>query len=353
MSTMELVEKHDFLKGSVEYKELDKLCFLSKNLYNSGLYAVRQYFFATQKFLGYNELDNQFSQTNQPDYRALPAKVAQHVLRLVYQNFTSFFALLRKKRSGSYDKPIRIPRYLPKITGRQVLHYTAQAVSLKKKPGYVNLSMTNIFIRTSVEKVQFVRIVPKKRKITVEVGYRKELPELKSTSQPRKFSAIDIGVDNLATVSFADSAPFIINGKPLKSINQFFNKINAQLVRHQQKINPDNKTRTVKMLTLSRKRDNKINDYLHKASRYIVNQLVSCNVTDLIIGHNNQWKQGANLGRKKLIRTLSQSRLTDSLKCSATNAHYKEYQFTLSTKPIRARQVFWIGILFLTTNGMI
>ena len=80
---MELVEKHDFLRSSVEYKELDQLCFLSKNLSNSGLYAVRQYFFATQKFLGYNELDNKFSQKNQSDYRALPAKVAQHVLRLM------------------------------------------------------------------------------------------------------------------------------------------------------------------------------------------------------------------------------------------------------------------------------
>ena len=298
MATMKLVEKHDFLKGSAEYKELDQLCFLSKNLYNAGLYAVRQYFFAEKKFLGYNRLTNQFSGTNQTDYRALPAKVAEHVLKLVCQNFKSFFALLSKKKSGEYRSSVKIPKYLPKIIGRQVLHYTNQAISVKAKVGYIKLSMTNIFIKSKVKRVQFVRVVPKANKITIEIGYKKELPVLKNLSKSRRFSAVDIGVDNLATVSFADSEPFIVNGKPLKSINQFFNKVNAGLVSRQRKINPNATTRTTKMLTLSMKRDNKINDYLHKASRYIVNQLVSCDVTDLIIGHNNGWKQGTNLGKK-------------------------------------------------------
>ena len=214
MTTIKLVEKHDFKKGSAQYRELDQLCFLSKNLYNAGLYTVRQYFFAERKFLGYNQLTNQFSETNQPDFRALPAKVAQHVLKLVCQNFKSFFALISKKKSGEYSPAVKIPKYLAKVTGRQVLHYTSQAVSLKKKTCYVNLSQTNIFVKSTVEKVQFVIVVPKKHKITVEIGYEKELPELKSISQPRRFSAIDIGIDNLATMSFTDSEPFIVNGKP-------------------------------------------------------------------------------------------------------------------------------------------
>ena len=298
MSTMTLVEKHDFHKGSAEYKELDRLCFLSKNLYNAGLYVVRQNFFATKKFLTYNELTSQFAETNQADFRALPAKVAQHTLKLIHQNFKAFFALLKLKTAGEYQSKIKIPQYLEKQTGRQILHYTIQAVSTKAKVGYIKLSQTNVFIKSKVEKVQFVRIVPRKRKITVEVGYKKELPEEKSLSQPRKFSAIDIGIDNLAAVSFSDSNSFIVNGKPLKSVNQHFNKINAKLVSRQRKINDKDFSRTNKMLTLSRKRDNKISDYLHKASRFIVNQLVSHRVTDLIIGHNKQWKQGTNLGRK-------------------------------------------------------
>lgn len=298
MATMTLVEKHDFLKGSAEYKELDQLCFLSKNLYNAGLYTVRQHFFATKKFLPYNELTSQFTETNQADFRALPAKVAQHTLKLISQDFKAFFALLKLKAAGEYQAKIKIPYYLPIKTGRQVLNYTSQAISTKAKPGYVRLSQTNIFIKSKVEKIQFVRVVPRKRKITVEVGYKKELPEEKSLSQPRKFSAVDIGIDNLAAVTFSDSNSFIVNGKPLKSINQYFNKINAKLLSRQRKINDKDFSRTNKMLTLSNWRDNKISDYLHKASRHIVNQLVSRQITDLIIGHNKKWKQGTNLGRK-------------------------------------------------------
>lgn len=298
MATMTLVEKHDFLNGSAEYKELDKLCFLSKNLYNAGLYTVRQHFFATKKFLPYNQLTSQFAEINQSDFRALPAKVSQHTLKLIHQNFKAFFAVLKLKIAGEYQSKIKIPQYLEKQIGRQVLNYTSQAVSTKAKPGYVRLSQTNIFVKSKVEKIQFVRVVPRKGKITVEVGYKKELPEEKNLSQPRKFSAIDIGIDNLAAVSFSDSNSFIVNGKPLKSINQHFNKINAKLLSRQRKLNDKDFSRTNKMLTLSRKRDNKISDYLHKASRYIVNQLVSRRITDLIIGHNKKWKQGTNLGRK-------------------------------------------------------
>ena len=247
MATMTLIEKHDFRKGSAEYKELDRLCFLSKNLYNAGLYTVRQHFFATKRFLPYSRLTSQFAETNQSDFRELPAKVAQHTLKLINQNFNAFFAVLKLKSVGEYQAKVKIPHYLPIKTGRQVLNYTSQAVSTKAKHGYIKLSQTNIFIKSKVEKVQFVRVVPKKYKITVEVGYKRKLPEEKILSQPRKFSAIDIGIDNLATVTFSDSNSFIVNGKPLKSINQFFNKINAKLLSHQRTLNDKDFSRTNKL----------------------------------------------------------------------------------------------------------
>lgn len=139
MVTATLVEKHDFLKGSSEYKELDKLCFLSKNLYNAGLYTVRQHFFATKKFLPYCQLTSQFAETNQADFRALPAKVTQHTLKLINQNLNAFFAFLKLKAAGEYQSKVKIPQYLEKQTGRQVLNYTSQAVSTKARPGYYQI----------------------------------------------------------------------------------------------------------------------------------------------------------------------------------------------------------------------
>ena len=290
---MELVEKHDFYQYSKEYKELDTLCFLSKNLYNSGLYAVRQHFFKTQEFLSYKSLATIFASSNQPDFKALPAKVAQHTLKLVEQNFKSFFALLKLKTAGKYQQSIRIPNYLHKANGRQVVHYTNQAISTKVKPGYIKLSKTNILIKSKITNVNFVRIVPKQYKITVEIGYTPK------TRQPirlhSKYASIDIGLDNLAAVTFSNDKPFIINGKPLKSINQFYHKISAIL---QSYTFSRGYKRTKRMNTLSKWRDNKITDYLHKASRYIVNQLVFHNITDLVIGHNTGWKQGINIGKR-------------------------------------------------------
>ena len=289
---MILVEKHDIKRSSKWYKELDKLCYLSKNLYNATLYTIRQYFFQNGKCLGYNQVNKQFQEENNPDYRALPSKVAQHTQRLVTQNFTSFFALLKKKTEGQYDKPVRIPKYLHKTKGRQVVHYTRQAVSFNCKTvpqGHIKLSGTEILIKTKVDNVQFVRVTHKGYKIVIEVGYNKEVVE--KIKSKEKFAAIDIGLNNLVTVTFSDEKGFIVNGKPLKSINQYFNKKYSQLKSKQ------NQSVSRRMQRLSDKRSNKIMDYLHKASRYIVNQLVSKDVTDLVIGHNKGWKQDINIGK--------------------------------------------------------
>lgn len=289
----QLVETHDYLPNSPIYSQLDQLCFLSKNLYNATLYAVRQHYFAEKKYLSYNTVCKEFSTINQLDYRALPAKVSQATMKMVDQNFKSFFVLLKKKNTGDYNKAIKIPRYLPKL-GRYVVHYTNQAISTVKKPGYVNLSKNNIFIKTKVTNIQFVRIVPKRYKITVEIGYQVNTPDY--CTNYKNYAAIDLGINNLATVTFATSLPYIINGRPLKSINQFYNKIHSQR-RSRQERNGKNTT-TKKMLILERKRDNQIKNYLHKASRFIVNQLVSQSITDLVIGYNQGWKQGTKLGKR-------------------------------------------------------
>lgn len=289
-----LVEKHIYYKGHEYFNTLDNLCFLSKNLYNATLYAVRQHYFNTGKYLNYYDVQRKFQEENNVDYRRLPAKVSQQIMKLVNQNFSSFFSLLRLKNEGKFEGKVKIPHYLNKKKGRQVVIYTNQALSTKKKEGYINLSGTDVFIKTDRKDIQFARVVHKGHSIVVEIGYRVEPPKKKIEYLPAKYASIDIGIDNLATVSFTDSKPFIINGRPIKSINQYFNKTNAKLKSQQ----GDNQKTTNKMKSLYRKRNNKIKDYLHKSSRYIVNQLVSSNITTLVIGHTKNWKQDTNLGKK-------------------------------------------------------
>ena len=286
------VEKHVIKKSNYLWDCCDDICFRSKNLYNSTLYLIRQYFFKTGKFLKYNDAYKMFVQENNPDYYAMNTKVSQHVMQLVEQNFKSFFAKLKKCKDGSN----KIPKYLDKLNGRQVAHFSNQAFSFNTRTvpdGHIKLSGTGIVFKTKVENPAFVEV---KRDSTgnylILVGYKVDDVEFVENNN---YASIDLGVNNLATLTFLDKAPIIINGKPLKAINQFYNKELSKL-QSKQSLSKDKHRRTARMNRLTSKRNNKINDYMHKASRYIVNQLVSNGVFKLIIGYNKCWKQGTNFG---------------------------------------------------------
>ena len=295
---MILVERHIIRCNSLEYNELDNLCFLSKNLYNTALYRIRQHYFNTGKYLNKFQLINQLTKEKQIDYIALPRKVSQQVIYQVDQSMTSFFKLLKLKNNGEYSNKVSLPYYKEK-TGRNLLIFTNQAISKKQletnkiiKFGK-NIQTT---IHTKQEFIQQVRIIPHGNDyIVVEVLYNKPESLLKTDNQ--RYMSIDLGINNLCTLgtNCKEINNIIINGKPVKSINQYYNKQVAKYKSIQ-----DTKYKnayTNKLRTLRIKRENKLNDYLHKTSRYIVNHLVSNNINTLIIGYNKEWKQEKNIGK--------------------------------------------------------
>lgn len=283
---MILTERHIIKKTNSLYKELDMLCFLSKNLYNSALYTVRQFYFENKKYINWININNQFIKDKQIDYYALPCKVSQQTLKMVDQNMKSFFNALKAKNS----KP-RLPKYLDKTKGRFVVTYTNQAISKTElKKGYIVLSKTNIRIKTKIHDIQQVRIVPQNNVIVVEVIYKVDCKS--NISDVRKYCGVDFGLDNLMSCGFSDVRPMLINGRPLKSINWYYNKKKAELQSLLK-----NKYTSNRITNLIIKRNNKINNYLHKSSRLFINYLVSNDITDVVIGYNKEWKQGINIGR--------------------------------------------------------
>ena len=289
---MVLVEKHIIKSKHKYYDEIDNLCWLSKNLYNSTLYNVRQYYFENKKLLKYQIINKMYVDTNNQDYRALPAKVAKYTQMLVEHNFKSFFGLLKLKGKGKYDKPVKIPKYLDKKKGRQVVHYEKGAISFKEQ-GYIKLSKTNIKIKTKLtkDKVQFVRLVPKNNYMVIEVGYNIKEQEQKLNDN---ILAIDIGVNNIASCVTTNGDKFLINGKQLKYINHNCNKRIADIQSKLKLTHNKNKSRYKSNIT--NKRNNRINDYLHKITTYIVNQAVSKNIGTIVVGYNKEWKQDTNIG---------------------------------------------------------
>ena len=289
---MILLERHIIKHKHKYYNELDNLCWLSKNLYNSTLYNVRQYYFENKKLLTYQVINKIYVDTNNEDYRALPAKVAKHTQMLVEHSFKSFFELLKLKAKGKYNKPVKIPKYLNKKTGRQVVHYEKGAISFKEQ-GHIKLSKTNIKIKTNLtkDKVQFVRLVPKNNHIIIEIGYNVIEKEI---IQNNNILAIDIGVNNIASCVTTNGEKFLINGKPLKYINHNYNK---RITDIQSKLKiTHNKNKSRYKSNITNKRNNRINDYLHKITTYIVNQAVSNHIGTIVVGYNKEWKQDTNIG---------------------------------------------------------
>ena len=289
---MYLAERH-IIKNN---KELDIFCFNSKNLYNKALYLVRQHYFKTKNYLNYYGVNRLMVDSKDEDYYALPTRVANQTLMLLDKNFKSFFVLLKKKQSGNYNKPVRIPRYLDK-EGRYLAIFNKHAVSKKYlKKGLIKLSSLYLQIPTKISESNLVevRVLPRNNHHVVEVVYKVE--EKESKSDNKRYASIDLGLNNLATVGVNVVKPFIINGKPLKSINQYWNKEKARLQSHLKGNN--NKKTSKRIESITNKRNNKVKDYLHKSSRKIVNFLVSNDISTLIIGYNEEWKQNINTGKK-------------------------------------------------------
>lgn len=287
---MYLTERH-VIKDN---KELDEVCFKSKNLYNRALYLVRQNYINTKEYINFFKLNKLMIDTKDEDYYSLPAIVSNQTLRLLDKNFRSFFALLKKKKKGSYDKPIKIPKYLDK-EGRFIAIFPKGAVSkIYIRKGLVKLSKMDILIPTKVTESNLVevRILPRKNHHVVEVVYKVEDKENKVDN--KRYASVDLGINNLMTVSSNVTKPFIINGKPLKSINQYWNKEKARL----QSLLKDNKKTSKRIRSITLKRNNKVRDYLHKSTRELVNFLVSNNISTLIVGYNEEWKKNINLGKR-------------------------------------------------------
>ena len=297
---MRLVQKHIIKQNNEYYKDLMQMMYLSKNLYNAALYNVRQYYFKAKddttvkyKYLNYYANWRLMMTTQNPDLKALPSHIASQVVRQVDNNFSSFFALLKKKNRGMYTLPVQMPQYL-KINGvNQIV--LDQWSKVKLKEGYLQIPTTKILIKVGLKvsklNIKQIRLVPKNGFIVLEFVH--EVPDIKPKTDNKKYMSIDLGINNLCSCSSNVINSFIINGKPVKSINQYYNK---QVAKYKSICETVNHVKTSKRIQhLNYKRTNKIEDYFHKVSRYIVNQLVSNDINTLVIGHTNYWKQDTNI----------------------------------------------------------
>ncbi|MDY7007789.1 MAG: transposase, partial [Cyanobacteriota bacterium] len=287
------VDRHIINRTHQYWRVCDELAFKSKNLYNLANYYCRQHFFCT----GYSlDLTKLYHTTKNSDaYRALPTKVSKQIIKCLVATWRGYFQAIKEwsKHPGKFLGKPKIPKYKDKTKGRNVVIYSKESVyKAPLKDGICHLSMSEIKIPVIVDTVIEVRIVPANSCYIIEVVYEK-------TNQPqidsRYVAGIDLGIDRLVALSTNKPGvkPLLINGKPLKSVNQLYNKRKA---KYQSVLKGQKKTsRKIEALTYHRNRF--VENYLHNTSKLVVNYLVTNNIGTVVIGKNDNWKQGANIGK--------------------------------------------------------
>lgn len=293
---MNLVEQRVIKPNHKKFREIEILSFASKNLYNAVNFQIRQTYFLEHRYLKLSELWPIIKST--AEYKSLPRKVSNQVIRDVYKDWSVYYQTTKiwKSNPGKFKSKPRIPGYKSKKNGRHVLTYEKGAINIKKlkKEGIISPSQLDMPIKTN-KKVKMVRIVPRRRFYILELIYEKE-PVKNENLNKSLIMGIDLGLNNLATLTSNKSGfrPRVVNGRPLKSQNQYFNKQKAYF---QSKLSEQNQFSSRRLDALATKRNRKINHFLHIASKAIIDLCIKEDIGIIVIGKNDEWKQNLNLGK--------------------------------------------------------
>ena len=276
------------------YNWCESACLQSRYLYNTMLYEYRNSYFNKDNTLSNTELYRIGKESEH--WPNLPAKCSNHVWMQLTTNINSYWAAVKEynKTPNKFKKPPRIPNY---NKGMNIVTFENQALLTNKLPdNHIKLVRTDIILDLSRYKgeIREVQIIPKKNHFIIKAIFKQTIKQEDLSHD--SVASIDIGVNNLAaiTTNQAYIKHILINGRPLKSINQYYNKTKAKL---QSKL-PNKQKSSKRIWLLTDNRNNKIQDYIHKASRYIVNWLLENKIGTLVIGKNKEWKQEINIGTK-------------------------------------------------------
>lgn len=295
---MNRVEKHIIKPNNKYYSLLDEFCYKSKNLYNYANYIIRQEFINNGKWIRYNDLDKLLKQEgNNFDYKNMPlASTSQQCLKLLDKNWKSFFQSIKdyRKNPNKYLGRPKLPKYKQKDS-RNLIVLTNQNCKINKGIIKFPKAFKGFYLKTKINNLQQVRIIPKDNYIVIEVVYKIE--NIKQLIDNNRYIGIDLGLDNFATITNnCGLIPLVINGKGLKSINQYYNKKISHYKSIAKRVNKLDYTNRMRKLTL--KRNNKIEDYIHKTSRFVVDYCRNNEINTIVIGNNKNWKQNSKMSKR-------------------------------------------------------
>lgn len=324
-----------------DYKSIKELCHIAKNLTNEAIYNVRQYYFTEDKFLKYEK--NYTLLKSSPNYKKLNSNMAQQILKEVDGSFKSFFGLIKLAKQGKYSfKDCKLPRYLPKdgyttlvigfvrLNGNKLILPFSN--NFKKTHKVVEITIPPVLLD---KKVKEIRILPKANARYFEIQYIYETECIQRNLNTQNALALDLGVNNLVTAVSSTGKSFIVDGKRLKSINQWFNKENARLqsIKDKQRFG---KKPTNRQKAIARDCNNKVNDYMNKAARMIIDYCINNDIGTLIAGYNVTFQRNSHIGKQnnQNFVNIPYGRLRDKLAymCELNGITYVEQEESYTSK---------------------
>ena len=290
------VEQHQIKKDHPLYKIIDEFSFKSKNLYNYANYIIRQEFINNGVYIKYKDMDKMLQKTE--PYKLLMSQSSQCTLQVLDRSWKSFFVTIKdwSKHPEKYLGKPKIPKYKKK-DGRFTWFLKNNQTWIRN--GYLGFQlrvMNGYKFKTNVNgRLISVRFVPKGTIYVMEIVY--EIEVLKSKIENKNICSIDLGIDNFATITNnIGLQPIIINGKGIKSINQFYNKQKSK-IQSELKIRND-KHWSNKLDKLNQKRFNRVKNFIHNTSKYIIGYCLNNYIDTIIVGLNKGWKQESNMSKQ-------------------------------------------------------
>ena len=324
-----------------DYKSIKELCHIAKNLTNEAIYNVRQYYFTEDKFLKYEK--NYTLLKSSPNYKELNSNMAQQILKEVDGSFKSFFGLIKLAKQGKYSfKDCKLPHYLPKdgyttlvigfvrLNGNKLILPFSN--NFKKTHKVVEITIPPVLLD---KKVKEIRILPKANARYFEIQYIYEAECIQRNLNTQNALALDLGVNNLVTAVSSTGKSFIVDGRRLKYINQWFNKENARLQSIKDKQHFGKKP-TNRQKAIARDCNNKVNDYMNKAARMIIDYCINNDIGTLIAGYNVTFQRNTHIGKQnnQNFVNIPYGRLRDKLAymCELNGITYVEQEESYTSK---------------------
>ena len=255
-----------------DYLIIKELCHTAKNLANEVIYNVRQYYFTEGEFLKYEK--NYTLLKNSPNYKALNSNMAQQILKEVDGSFKSFFGLLKLAKRGKYAfKDCKLPHYLPKdgyttlvigfvrLNGNKLILPFSNSFKKTHKP--VEIAIPPVLLD---KKIKEIRIMPKSNARFFEIQYIYKAERVQRNLNTNNALALDLGINNLVTAVSSNGKSFIIDERRLKSI--------------------------------IRDHNNKVNDYMNKTARKVLDYCINNDIGTLVVGYNETFQRNSHIGKQ-------------------------------------------------------